>query len=596
MYKQTFSIVAAATLAASSLGADELSFNPIVVTATKTEQSLNTITSNVNVISGQELEEKHITSVADALNLIPGVSVVSNGGLGKSTSLFLRGFDSKRILVLIDGVRYNDISNSIDGVSLEHLMVNQIEQIEVIKGAQSGIWGSEASAGVINIITKKAPLGTAADAHVEYGSFNTKKYGADLSHKNDSYEFKIGANKVVSDGFTSYAKRGVDIDNYEDDAYENRTLKIQAGYNFDGDNKVQIAHTDIDAYSQYDNYSSDSSKSYTKKEKLSQIAFENVSSIVTTKLHANRSTFKRDYSDGSKFDGRENEYGVTSEIRYANDDFVLLGGDYKSFEHLNQFNKKFTDKALFATNSNTFAQRLILTESLRTDNYDAFNDKTTGKIGIRFNIDSDMYLSSNYGTGYNVPTLYQLYDGTYGNPALKSENTRSYDVSLGYNGFEITYFFNRINDMIDYDFTTSAYNNIDGTSTLKGFELAYKREVNDVTLVSCNYTRLSAKNQNGETLRRRAKENFKFGVDYYGISDVHIGVNGEYVGTRYDQENNHGAQTGRYTIANAVVNYDLSDSIRIYGKIDNITDKYYQSVNNYATSPRAYYAGLEVSF
>lgn len=595
MVKQTFSIVAAATLAAS-LGADELSFNPIVVTATKTEQSLNTITSNVNVISGQELEEKHITAVADALNLIPGISVVSNGGLGKSTSLFLRGFDSKRILVLIDGVRYNDISNSIDGVSLEHLMVNQIEQIEVIKGAQSGIWGSEASAGVINIITKKAPLGTAADAHVEYGSFSTKKYGADLSHKSDNYEFKIGANKVVSDGFTSYAKRGADIDNYEDDAYENRTLNLQAGYHFDGDNKIQIAHTDIDAYSQYDNYSSDSSKSYTKKDKLSQISFENISSILTTKFHANRSTFKRDYSDGSTFDGRENEYGITSEIRYANDDFVLIGGDYKSFEHLNQLNKKFTDKALFATNSNTFMERLILTESLRTDNYDAFNDKTTGKIGVRFNIDSGIYLSSNYGTGYNVPTLYQLYDGTYGNPLLKSENTRSYDVSLGYNGLEITYFLNRINDMIDYDFTTSAYNNIDGTSTLKGFELSYKKEVGEDTLVSCNYTRLSAKNQRGETLRRRAKENFKFGVDYYGISNIHIGINGEYVGTRYDQENNQGAQTGRYTVANAVVNYDLSDTIRIYGKIDNITDKYYQSVNNYATSPRAYYAGLEVSF
>lgn len=595
MYKQTFSIVAAATLAAS-LGANELSFNPIVVTATKTEQSLNTITSNVNVISGQELEEKHITSVADALNLIPGISVVSNGGLGKSTSLFLRGFDSKRILVLVDGVRYNDISNSIDGVSLEHLMVNQIEQIEVIKGAQSGIWGSEASAGVINIITKKAPLGTAADAHVEYGSFSTKKYGADLSHKSDNYEFKIGANKVVSDGFTSYAKRGADINNYEDDAYENRTLNLQAGYHFDGDNKIQIAHTDIDAYSQYDNYSSDSSKSYTKKEKLSQISFENVSSIFTTKLHANRSTFKRDYSDGSKFDGRENEYGITSEIRYANDNFVLIGGDYKSFEHLNQLNKKFTDKALFATNSNTLMERLILTESLRTDNYDAFNDKTTGKIGVRFNIDSGIYLSSNYGTGYNVPTLYQLYDGTYGNPLLKSENTRSYDISLGYNGFEITYFLNRINDMIDYDFTTSAYNNIDGTSTLKGFELSYKKEVGKDMLVSCNYTRLSAKNQREETLRRRAKENFKFGVDYYGISNIHIGVNGEYVGTRYDQENNQGAQTGRYTVANAVVNYDLSDTVRIYGKIDNITDKYYQSVNNYATSPRAYYAGLEVSF
>ena len=111
-----------------------------------------------------------------------------------------------------------------------------------------------------------------------------------------------------------------------------------------------------------------------------------------------------------------------------------------------------------------------------------------------------------------------------------------------------------------------------------------------------SYTRLSAKNKNGQDLRRRASETLKFGIDYYGFSKLHMGLNGEYVGSRYDSDNKQGAQTGRYTVANAVVNYDLSKNIKIYGKIDNITDKYYQSVNNYATSPRAYYAGLEVSF
>lgn len=595
MFKSTLSLVASATLVAS-LGAKEVTLDPIVVTATKTEQSLKNITANVDIITGQELEEKHITSVADALNLISGVSVVSNGGLGKSTSVFLRGFDSKRVLVLIDGVRYNDISDSINGASFENLMVNNIERIEVIKGSQSGIWGSEASAGVINIITKKASLGTTVDTHVDYGSFNTKKYGASIAHKTDKYEVGMSADKVKSRGFTAIAPRYADINNYEDDGYKNTTINIKGGYSFDDANTLRFAHTDIDAYNEYDISTTNSAGSYTKKEKLSQIAYENKTGIALTKLHANRSTFRRDYSTGSKYYGAVNEYALTSKISYADEDFILIGGDYKLFEQLNQVNKNFTEKALFATNSNVFNDRLILTESVRKDNYDAFNDKTTGKVGIKYNFDAETFLSSNFGTGYNVPTLYQLFDGTYGNTALRSEDTRSYDLSFGYNGFEITYFSNRIRDMIDYDFTTSKYNNINGTSTLKGFEAGYKKEVAEGTVISVNYTRLSAKNQQGQDLRRRAKEDLKFGVDYYGLNKWHFGLNGEYVGSRYDSDNDLGAQTGKYTVANGVVNYDLTKMIRVYGKIDNITNKYYQSVNNYTTSPRAYYAGLEVSF
>jgi len=595
MGKYTFSLIACATLVAS-LEAKELSLDPIVITATKAEQPLKDVTSNNEIITGEELEEKHVITIGDALNLVAGISTLSNGGLGKSTSVYLRGFDSKRTLVLIDGIRYNDIS-SMDGASFEHLMMNEVERIEVIKGAQSGIWGADASAGVVNIITKTAKTGTTLNAHLGAGSFKSRKYGASVAHKTDRYDIRIGANKIRTEGFTSYAKRDFNINNNEDDGYKNTTLNLNAGYRFDHANTLRLTHTGIDAYTEYDNTSSDSlTAHYNKKESLNQIAFENKNDFASTKLYTNRSTFKRNYSSGTTFDSRTNEYGITSEIPYLSSDFLLIGGDFKSFEHLNQINKKVTDKALFATNSNLFAKHVILTESLRTDRYDAFDDKTTGKVGLKYNITPDLYFSSNYGTAYNIPTLYQLYAPTYGNIGLKPEDTRSYDFSFGYNGLEITYFSNHVKEMIDFDFTTYAYNNISGTSTLKGVEVGYKKRVLDNTLLSLSYTRLSAKNQRGEDLRRRAKENLKFGVDYYGVSKLHLGLYGEYIGTRYDQDNKQGAQTGRYTVANAVANYDLSKNVRLYGKIDNITDRYYQSVANYATSPRAYYGGVEVSF
>ncbi|KFN40921.1 MAG: hypothetical protein JU82_00660 [Sulfuricurvum sp. MLSB] len=594
MYRYTFSLIATATLVAS-LEADTLDLDPIVISASKTEQSLDSVTANIHVITAADIDEKHYTTLTEALNSLPGIGIVSNGGLGKSASVYLRGFDSKRTLVLIDGIRYND-NTSMDGASFEHLMLHDIERIEVIKGAQSGVWGSEASAGIVNIITQKSAPGTTLNARWEYGSFSTKKYGASLSHNNGKLDLQLGAHKIVSDGFTSYAGRYADIKRYEDDGYENRTLNVKAGYRFDDANTLRFSHTDIDVYTEYDNSTGDSTASYDKKEALSQLLYENRYDSALTTFYANRSKFERDYSNGSTYDGRVDEYGINSKIAYRDSDFIVIGSDYKSFEHLNRLNKRYTNKAFFITNANNVGADTLITESLRRDTYDAFNDKTTGKIGVKHSLTDDAYLCANYGTAYNVPTLFQLYDPTYGNNSLASEDTRSYDLSLGYKGFTLTYFESRIKEMIDYDFATSSYNNIDGTSKIKGVEASCKKEVADNALLSLSYTRLSAKNQRGENLRRRAKENLKFGFDYYGLAKWHLGMSGEYVGSRYDSDNDLGVQTGKYTVANAVADYDLSKNVKIYGKIDNITDKYYQSVNNYATSPRAYYAGIEVTF
>lgn len=599
MFKPTLSFVACATLVAS-LGADTLTLDPVVVTATKTEQSLKNVTSNVHIITAQEIEEKHYTTVSEALNSLSGIALSANGGIGTTTSVYVRGFDSKRTLVLIDGIRYND-PTGLSGAPFEHLMISDIERIEVIKGAQSGIWGADASAGVINIITKGAHKGLHGTVRGEYGSFNTQKYGAGASYATDSYYFKVNSAIVDTDGFSAQAPKGVDLDTLEDDGYENRTTSFKAGYQLNDTNKIEIAHTIIDAKSNYDGGTGTATakanngtyKSSTD-DTFSSLNFNHIDSFNEVNLYANRSTFEREYTGNSRFDGNVNEYGLTSKIPYRTTDFVVVGADYKRFEHLNTLNKNYTSKGFFATNSNTFNDTTTLTESIRTDRYDAFKNKTTGKIGIKHHFDQDFYVSLNYGTAYNVPTPYNLY-GPYGSTSITPESTQSFDASLGYKGLVLTYFYNTVEDMIDFDMSTYTYANIVGKSTLKGFEAEYQKEVLANTLLSLGYTRLSATDKEGIDLPRRAKENLKFGVDYYGVDKLHVGIFGEYVGSRYD-DNTKTKQTGRYTVANVVVNYELSKTVSLYGKIDNITDKYYQSVDGYATSPRAYYAGMEVSF
>lgn len=606
--KITTSFVASFFLATSNLYSQPLS-EITVVSATKSEQSIKDVTSNVEVITKEEIEEKHYSNVSEALNNIAGISFTNNGSFGSSTSMFVRGNDSKRVLVLIDGIRYNDITGT-SGAPYEHLMMNNIEQIEVVKGAQSGIWGADASAGVINIITKRSQMGTHGSSLIERGSFNTKKYRVNLSHRNEQFYIQGSIFKVDTDGFSSfeakrtsanYGKRGDEL-GLEKDGYENITGNIKLGFNFDDSNKIDISHTIIDAKNNFDSTSADTLNTSKTRDNFTGISFQNNNNFATTTINANRSTFDREYytynTNSTKYyDGEVNEYGIKTNIPYKNDSsFVILGADYKDFEHKNDINETYDNQALYLTNSNKFNNdNTIVTQSIRVDDYDKFDDKTTGKVGIKHYLTKELDFSANYGTAYNVPTLYNLYS-QYGNKDINPETTKGFDTQIRYKNFTIGYFYTKVTDMIDYDFGTSKYGNLDGETRLKGYELTYKKEVLSNTLLNLNYTHLSAKDASNKNLARRAKRELNFGIDYYGLNKFHFNVNGSYVGTRYNSVDNAGAQTGRYTIWNSVINYTINKNLSTYMKLDNITNKYYQVVDGYATAERSVFVGLKATF
>ncbi len=606
-------------LLSTNLIADEKLEDIIVTSATKTSQKIEDVTSNINVITAQEIEERHYTTVTEALNSLPGIDFNSNGGIGHTSNIYVRGFDSKRILVLIDGIRYNDVTST-SGAPFEHIMINNIEQIEVIKGAQSGIWGADASAGVINIITKKAQQGLHFEASQEFGSFSSSKSNAHISYKNDALYLKAAYNNIHTKGFSSVAPRDSKLDELEDDGYKNDSTNLQAGFQINENNKIDFSHiinnskTEADAY---DNatYSFNPNSQYDvkSKTKLSSVNFNHIDNFNEIDIFAKKSTFSRYYPQAGyskNFDGETREYGLTSNISYGTDSFVTLGGEYKSFEHKNSLNSKYNNKAIFLTNSNKFKGLIggttILTQSIRQDNYNKFDNKTTGKIGLKHihtNIRA-LSTSANYGTAYNVPTHYNLFDPFSGNANLTPEETKGYDVTIKYKDLKVTYFNNTINDMIDYQSNFDAngnwiggnYQNVNGESKLKGVEVAYQTELTDDTLLSLNYTYTDAKDTKGQELARRAKDNVKFALDYYGIENLHLGLNGAYIGERFNRANKQGQQTGKYTVANFTANYEVDQHMSLYGKVDNITDKYYQTVDGYATSPRAVYAGIKITY
>jgi vitamin B12 transporter len=261
--------------------------------------------------------------------------------------------------------------------------------------------------------------------------------------------------------------------------------------------------------------------------------------------------------------------------------------------------EKYTNKAFFVTNNNEFdfGGKTIVTESLRVDLYNKFDDKTTYKLGIK-NINKEiagLSLSANIGTAYNVPTLYNLYSA-YGSTGINPESSTSYDISVAYEDIKLTYFNSVVTDMIDFDMVTYKYNNLSGDSKIQGFEVEYNTEIVDDVLLSANYTKTDAKNNDKEILARRAKDIYKFSLDYYAMSDLHIGLNGEYIGKRFDAKDEKGAQTGEYAVVNFVANYDINKNFTTYVKVDNILNRYYQVVDGYATAPISGYIGIKANF
>lgn len=592
----------------SSLHAKDVAIEPIMVTsATKSSQSIKDVTSSVTVITSEEIEEKRYSTVTQALNSVAGISFTNYGGLGKSTFVFVRGFDSKRVLVMIDGVRYNDLTG-LSGAPFEHLMISDIEQIEVIKGAQSGIWGAGATAGVINIITKGAKKGLHGFLNTEYGSFDTMKYGGGASYKTTKYYVKASVSKVDTNGFSAQAPKDEDIENYEKDGYRNTTSNLKLGFNINETNKIDLTHTKINAHTDYDVYNNpDADNTYRTNDTFTNINFNHIDSFNEVDIYMSKSNFDRDFSSGNQYDGEIYEYGLKSNIAYNEKDFILLGTDYKTFEHKNDLNEEYSNLGVFMTNSNTFrcptGGKMIVTQSLRYDKYSTFDNQTTGKLGIKRIINKDLFIGANYGTAYNVPTLYNLYNPTYGNTNLSPEDTQSYDVAIGYKNLKVSYFNSKIKDMIDYHDPdgwsgpiAGGYHNLEGTTQLKGLEVEYATNLSEDVYITANYTYLKAQNNDGEDLARRPKDTIKFSADYYGFKDLHLGGYGEYVGTRYNKDNKQGEQTGKYTVFNLVANYDVNKNFAVYAKIDNLFDTYYQVVDGYSTAPLSGYIGIKASF
>ncbi|MPQ75811.1 TonB-dependent siderophore receptor [Hydrogenovibrio sp. JE_KL2] len=562
------------SICSASFAADDQNLNSVVVTANNTPQNIGSVTSNVTVITAEDIANHQYQTLQDAMRQVPGLTTYSNGGLGTATSLFMRGMGGKNILVLQNGMQLNDPTLTDGTTNFANIMLDDVERIEIIKGPQSGVWGANASAGVINIITKKG--GKRANANLEFGSNNQKKLAASLGAGNEKVDFALNFSDLSSDGFTSIKKYKTSGKGDEKDPFAQQEASFRLGINFEKQQRLEtfIKHSSGDSESDYSTPNTASHSTF--ESTLRQLRYLATFGKVDTQLYAQDSHIRREYpAYSSVYEGKVNQFGAQADWHYADKQQASFAVASKQLEDIKNKNSYYNRSAAANNTNQLFGEKWVITEAVRYDEYNRFDNKTTGKIGTKYHVIPEVFISANYGTGYNAPSLYQLTNLSTQTTQLTPETSTGYDATLGVYGLELTYFNNEIKDELVTDASYKYYNQ-KGTSKYEGIEANYKRTLDaidsDLTL---NFTQQTAKDKDGKWLARRPEQQGGLGFDYYGLARTHVGIQTKYVGNLYDKADKKGANIGNYSTTDLVADYQFNPHVSIYGKVQNLFNEDY---------------------
>lgn len=582
MKRFTLSAAILAVIHSTSALATEL--DEVVVTANNTPQSIKNVIGSVAVITQEEIEDKQYQTLQQALQSVPGINFYNNGGALQSTSIQMRGSSTGQVLIMVDGVSINDPSGF--GANLNSLALQNVARIEVIKGPQAGVWGANAAAGVINIISKNAQQSETAQVNFERGSNNTQKIATTLGAGDENADFVFSILDTRSDGYSAIKSKNESVNTPENDAYYQTEINFKMGLNLNKHHRLEASinknttNTDYDGYSYGVGYNAEDAISNSEMEsELRRFQYNYKQDNFDAKLFISDYQIDRTSTEAfvtGVYNGENNQQGGVVNFEYLPKQKLTAGATFSETKGKSDYysvsQAKYKSTGTFISNTNQFNQGLlILNQSLRNDQYDNdFEDKTTGKIGIKNFFNNNFYLSAQYGTAYNEPSLYSY---THSVTNLQPESTEGYEFILGFHGLEVSYYKNDVKDLISYNNNNKAFNQT-GTSELKGLEISYSNYFDLLdTDLTVSYEQLSAKNADNEWLGRRPESRANLNLSYDGFNKTTLGLQTRYIGEMYDKNNQGGAQIGDFLNTDITANYAINPNFSIYARVINLFDQ-----------------------
>lgn len=634
-----FLALGGSSLEPSLAGAEEseesgAALSEIIVSANRLKGKVTDLASAVSVISSDEITQSGAATVPELLRRQPGLDVVQSGPAGGNVAVYIRGANSEHTLVIVDGVLMNNPVTTSRLFNLANMSLDLIERIEIIRGPQSSLYGSDALGGVISIITKRGKGAPSASFEAEGGSFGTAKTAASVAGGEGDFDYSLAASRFHTDGVSAArAQEG----NREKDGNDILGVAGQFGYtpseqfSLRSTIRVNQSETEIDNFGGAGG--DDPNRIVDNQTIAAGVVAEGVLSErmvrpsvgYTISDHALDDRNDPDAAHPndslrSSYDGTLMKGYGTLQIEPNEAISTLIGVEsirevaqstYRSLSSFGPYDEDVPEKS--AQTNGGFVQLrarplsgFITEGSVRVDDNQRFDQRTTWRLAPQYLIeDTGTRFRATVGTGYKAPSLYQIFS-QYGERGLRPERSTGWDAGIEQAFcdraivFEALYFQNRLSNLINFDSGTFRFQNI-SEATTKGVELTSRWSVVDGFDLAASYTYTDPTDTStDERLLRRARNKADF-TAAYRIGKRYT-VTGGYtlIGRRADLDFSGGAPArvflGSYGLVNLGLQVELSRNWQLTAHLNNLLDKEYEEVRGYGAFGMGAYAGVRYQF
>ena len=589
----------------------------IIVTASGFEQPRSETGQAIDIVDRDRLDQLQSATIADALQTVPGVRIATRGGLGGQSSAFIRGGSSAQTLVLIDGVRINDLTSPNGAFDFGALMTGNIGRVEILRGPNSVIWGSQAIGGVINIQSIAPVDSLEGRMGAEYGAYDTKRLNANLAGSSGPLEGSIGGSFVNSDGISALAG-GTERDGY-DNLTGNARLKVHVADNVDLDFRSYYNRATV-AYDSAFGVGANGLPVSRNRQFVGYVGanFDLLDGRLQNRIAYTRTDIKRIGTDPVVFSFNNfNVRGAIDRAEYhAAFDLIdaltfVAGAEYERSFASTAFEGAVPDVARNELGSG-FGQvimrpigGLTLTAGVRHDVYDDYGGQTSfgGNAAFTPNDGRTMFRAT-YAEGFRAPTLTEG-QPPYGNPDLKPETARNFDLGVEHQFIEgkaqifATYFNRRSNDLIAFSAIRSQSENIDKV-TSKGLEAGLNLNPTSNVDIRASYTLVDAINRSlganfGNRQALRPQHSASVTADWQTPFGLSVGSSLLLIGDSFDNAANSVRLNG-YALVGLRASMPLTDTLEVYSRIDNLLNADYNVVAGYNSFGRNATIGVRAKF
>jgi vitamin B12 transporter len=601
------------------------SLPPVVVSATRYAVPANQIASSVTVMTEEDIAKTNKQTVADVLRTVPGVTIANNGGVGQTSRVFMRGTNSNHVLVLIDGVIANDPSDPGNTFDFANLNTDNVERIEVLRGPQSTIYGSDALGGVINIISKKGKGEPRATGMAEYGRYNSSRLRLGVEGESGSTSYSFTLSGARTDGISAYDKK---FRAPEKDGSENYTVsgkveeKISDMFTAKLNARYNSVVSEFDSLGSFNRAFDDAAPENDSRQFNGRAAGEItlydgkwVQELGLSTLRLNRQQITVFYDSlGNELFGRQQQWGWRDtadwvhHLKFVDHHVFSVGGESRGdhFKSINTDEKSVLNNAVFAGDQMTYGDAFA-NVSARTDFNSQYGRQFTWKVAPGYFFDSTgTTLKASYGTGFKAPSLSQVYEPSYGNRQLRPERSKGWELGFeqALPGGDITFgstaFRNQITQLIS-NANTAPFAGINiGKARTQGLENVFSWQAMPALALNASYTYTISQDRSGDRdLLRRPRHMAGFGSTWQYSEEGDVTLSGRYSSSRRDI--NVASPFNRlyvksFTVIDLSTNYRITPSLTLYGRVENLLDKRYEEVYGYGQPGMGLYIGAKSEF